>query len=123
MGVKWVPGYDLLANAARIARENPLMPRHDRGELYRTFISLAGGLQRLIGDRTIYLPTRSIAHHLRCDQSTVSRLRKFAIADGLLTVTKRHHFQSKGKSTATEFRFALELFERRKNHEDDDDIF
>ena len=59
----------------------------------------------------IYLPTRTIAELLDCDQRTVSRLRKLAVRDGLLTIVKEHTFRSAGKSEATVFQFALERFE------------
>ena len=59
----------------------------------------------------IYLPTRTIAELLNCDQRTVSRLRKLAVRDGLLTIVKEHTFRSAGKSEATVFQFALERFE------------
>ena len=35
----------------------------------------------------------------------ISRLRQLAVVDGYLVVVKEHKFRSKGKSTATEFRF------------------
>jgi hypothetical protein len=60
--------------------------------------------------KAILLPTRTVANLLDCDQRTVSRLRKLAIQDGLLTIVKGHSFRSTGMSEATEFRFAIEMF-------------
>jgi hypothetical protein len=67
--------------------------------------------------KEIYLPTRTIAKLLNCDQRTVSRLRKLAMRDGLLSVVKEHTFRSVGKSEATVFKFALERFEALRGEE------
>jgi hypothetical protein len=116
ISVKWIPFHDALSNATRLAQKQPLQSSQDRGDLYRRFISLAGALQFLVGDeKSICLPTRRLAAILKCDQRTVSRLRKFAIADGLLTMTKAHSFHSSGKSKATEFKFASERFPGKRN--------
>lgn len=109
--VRHIPFHDALSNALRLAERKPLKPAHERGTLYSRFISLAGWLQWLMRGKGIYLPTRTIAELLSCDQRTVSRLRKLAIKDGLLTVAKEHTFRSVGKSEATVFRFSLERFE------------
>jgi hypothetical protein len=75
---------------------------------YAMFLSIAGELQTLVGEeQPILLPTRKIAEILNCDQRTVSRLRKFAVADGLLEIVKPHRERSEGRITATEFEFAL----------------
>jgi hypothetical protein len=109
--IRHIPFHDPLQNALRLAGQVPLKAAHRRGNLYDRFISLAGWLQRLMRGKGIYLPTRTIAELLNCDQRTVSRLRKLAMRDGLLTIVKEHTFRSAGKSEATVFQFALERFE------------
>ncbi len=72
-----------------------------------------------MGDVPILLPTRRVALLLGCNQRTVSDLRKFAIADGLLVIIEPHRFSTEGKSRATKFHFAIERFNKR----DDGDSF
>jgi hypothetical protein len=109
--IRHVPFQDILQNALRLSEEIPLRPAHPRGSLYQRFVSLAGWLQVLANGRVIYLPTRKLNSLLGCDHTMVSRLRKLAIQDGLLTVAKQHSFRPNGKGEATEFRFAVERFE------------
>jgi hypothetical protein len=110
VSIRHVPFSDVLSNAMRLAKGEPLRPKCDRGELYARFVSFAAWLQFLMGDSDIWLPTRKFAEFLSCDQRTVSRLRKLAIRDGLLTIVKPHCFRSSGRSEATSFRFAIERF-------------
>ncbi|HZY60885.1 MAG TPA: hypothetical protein VFE38_00055 [Edaphobacter sp.] len=110
ISVRHVPFHNVVESASRLAEEMPLKPHHERGSLYQRFISLAGWLQRLMGDKAIYLPTRRIGEVLSCDQRTVSRLRKLAISDGYLMVLKPHHYSGRGRNDATAFQFALERF-------------
>lgn len=107
--VRHVPFRDLLANALRLADEKPLRPPHWRAKLYVRFVSLAGWLQVLLPGQPILLPTRKLDTLLRCDQRTVSRLRGFAVQDGLLRVVKASCFRP-NQRRATEFRFALEQY-------------
>lgn len=115
--VRHIPFQDVLQNALRLSAKTPLQPSRRRIGLYGRFISLAGWLQVLMSGKAIYLPTRKVAGILHCDQRTVSRLRQMAIQDGLLTVIKEDSFRSSGKSTATEFRFAVEHFEELRNEQ------
>jgi hypothetical protein len=115
--IRNIPFHDTVQNARRLARQVPLKAAHRRGNLYDRFISLAGWLQRLMHGKGIYLPTRTVAELLNCDQRTVSRLRKLAIQDGLLHKVKEHSFRSTGKSEATVFQFALERFEALRDDE------
>lgn len=108
--VRHVPFRDVLQLAVKLSKERPLEPAHHRGELYARFISFAGWLQYLRCDLGIYLPTRTVAELLSCNQRTASRLCKLAIRDGLLTMVREHTFRSAGKSEAAEFRFAIERF-------------
>jgi len=112
ISVRFVPFRDILGSAAELAKRNLLASSQDRGKLYRQFISLAGALQVLMGNRPIMLPTRKVALLLGCNPRTVSDLRKFAIQDRLLVVTQPHSFQSsrQSKNMATEFHFAIERF-------------
>ena len=115
--VRHMPFQSVLQNALRLSAKTPLQPSHKRSRLYERFISLSGWLQVLMSGTAIYLPTRTIANLLTCDQRTVSRLRKMAIRDGLLTVIKDHSFRLNGKSDATEFRFAVERFRELRNEQ------
>lgn len=108
--IRHIPFHEPLSNALRLAEKSPLKTAHERGNLYNRFIGLAGWLQVLRRGENIYLPTRAVAKLLVCDQRTVSRLRKLAMQDELLTVVKQSSFRSAGKSDATEFRFAVERF-------------
>jgi hypothetical protein len=112
LSVRFVPGRDILGSAAELAKRNLLASSQDRGKLYGQFISLAGALQLLMGDKPIMLPIRKVALILGCNPRTVSDLRKFAIQDRLLVVTQPHSFQSplRHKNMATEFHFAIERF-------------
>jgi hypothetical protein len=115
--IRHIPFHDPLQNALRLAGQHPLKAAYERGNLYDRFISLAGWLQRLMHGKDIYLPTRTIAELLNCDQRTVSRLRRLAMRDGLLTIVKEHTFRSGGKSEATVFQFAIERFDALRDGE------
>jgi hypothetical protein len=109
--IRHVPFDDPLRNALRLADEKPLKPPYFRGELYQRFVSLAGWLQVLTKEKSIFLPTRTIGELLGCDPTSVSRLRRLAVRDELLIEVKRHRFRSSGKSEATEFRFHVDRFD------------
>jgi hypothetical protein len=71
--------------------------------------SIAGWLQVVIGDRNILLPVADLAEILGVQKMTVSRYRKWAIADGLLKeVAPAAHHPKARKGKATEFRFNVE---------------
>lgn len=105
--VRHIPFRDVLVNASRMATAKPLVSRLDRGRIYNNFISVAGWLQVIQGDQNIFLPTRRVAEILRCDQRTVSRLCSLAVRDGYLVQVAGFRFRSKGKSSASEFRFQV----------------
>ena len=109
--VRHIPFAEPLRNALRLADEKQLKPPGTRGELYQRFVSLAGWLQVLTKEKSIFLPTRTIGELLGCEPTTVSRLRRLAVKDGLLSEVKRHRFRSDGKSQATEFRFHVDRFD------------
>jgi hypothetical protein len=102
--VRHVPFSTPLENAFRLATENPLQPPHNRGRLYKEFVSIAGWLQKLRPGEVIFLPVRAVGELLSCNPATVSNLRELAMRDGLLTVSKEHSF---ARRQATEFRFDL----------------
>ena len=110
VNIRHIPFKDVVQRASRLAAMNPLRPPRERGGLYARFVSLAGWLQVLRPECSIFLPTRMIGELLSCDQRTVSHLRKLAVRDGLLTIVREFTFRSRGKSEATEFRFAAEQF-------------
>jgi len=115
--VRHIPFHDVVDQALRLAEERPVKAPHERGKLYDRFISLAGWLKVLMMGKPILLPTRKIAALLSCDQRTVSRLRKLAIQDGILTVLKEHTFRSNGKSESTEFEFIVPRSQTPRNKE------
>jgi hypothetical protein len=103
--VRHLPFADPLRKALKLADERPLKTPSNRGALYSRFISFAASLQKESGDKTIFLPTRTIGELLGCEPTTASRLRRLAVRDGLLSQVKPHRFRSDGNSKATEFRF------------------
>lgn len=107
--VRHLPFHNPLSNALRLADQRPL-PEQTRGVLYQRFISIAAWLQVLFPEKPILLPTRKVGELLGCDQRTVSRLRGFAVQDGLLIIVKKHFFRPAGRNEATEFRFAIERY-------------
>ncbi len=76
---------------------------------YEFFISIAGHLQVIMGDRNIALPCRAIGELLSVSRMTVSRYRAWGIEDKFLVVAKAHKFRSRGRGDATEFRFDVSL--------------
>jgi hypothetical protein len=113
--VRCIPFHDIFGSAAELAKGKSWRSAKDRGPLFTRFITLAGELQLLMGNRPIMLPTRRVALHLECSPRTVTDLRRLAIKDGLLVVTQSHSFRSSGKSRATEFHFAIEQFNLGEN--------
>jgi hypothetical protein len=100
-----------LERATSAAIANPFKLRNERNDKYVRFISLAGHLQMLLGDRNILLPCRLLAAPLQCSHETVKRMRDLAKKDGFLREVKRSVYHgSPGTGRATEFRFALDRF-------------
>jgi hypothetical protein len=78
---------------------------------YASFISLAGWLQVVAGDRPIMVPVEDTAEILEVDPSCISRYRRWAVEDGFLKeVGAYERPQGRRKGKATEFRFAVSLF-------------
>lgn len=95
-----------------IRAQRPVLPSAQRSEQdYEFFVSVAGHLQVIVGDKPIKMPCVNVAALLGVSKMTVSRYRRWAEADGFLTKTRDHAFRSKGKGDATEFRFPVERYD------------
>ena len=107
--VKYLPGQGPLDVALSLAAQKLLVPnRCQRGKfaLYRTFISLCGWLQVLVGEgEPIYLPVRKTATVLNCSKEMISNLRKLAVRDGFLQTNAPH-----SAYRATRFVFVVDKF-------------
>jgi hypothetical protein len=111
--IRYLPGESPLDQAAERARREPLGLREDveRSKGYRSFVSLAGGLQVTAGDRNIQLPCREVGKLLGVEPKSVSRYRHWAVQDGYLREVKPHVYRGPGKrGEATEFRFDVSQF-------------
>lgn len=111
--IRFRPGLSPLQNAAAEADAQPLCPKRcegGRNALYGRFVSIAGWLQVLMGNRNILLPIDLLAETLGCDRSRVSQLRQLACRDGFLQEVAAHEYRPGGKGRATEFRFDLTRF-------------
>src|SRR5438034_9157800 len=99
-----VPGYTPLEAALDKAKESPLPALNTKyqTEGYAQFLSVACWLHKIMRKQPIFLPCHKLAKLLGCEHTTVARYRKFAIADGLLGVTKDHTYRSNGRGEATE---------------------
>jgi hypothetical protein len=75
---------------------------------YVRFISIAGHLQRQRPGQPIKLPVARLAQELGVTPQMVSLYRKFAQDEGLLKLVHEH---DQAARRATEFTFALELFD------------
>ena len=103
--VRVIPFLNSVANATRLARERPIRPPHDRGKKYAQFVSIAYWMQCNTA-KPILLPVEKLARHMGCTPQTVSRLRRFALQDGLLQIVEGHSFKD---HRATRFRFVGNL--------------
>jgi hypothetical protein len=113
--IRYLPGQTPLQNAFRLAREYPLELRDEdlacRTEGYQWFIRVAGWLQFVMADRPIMLPVELLGKALGVKPMTVSRYRKWAVADGYLKEIRPYEFRGKGKGgKATEFVFDVSRF-------------
>src|SRR5262249_13308439 len=113
--IRYLPGMTPLDGAAEWARRYPLGLAEENGHSwsreYVRFISIAGWLQTSMGDLPIQLPVQDLAEILGVQKMTVSRYRKWAVADGFLVEVKAHSFHPDAKrNRATDFRFNVERF-------------
>lgn len=104
-----------LDRANRAAQLRPLSHKrfsgNERLEGYGESISLAGWLQKQVGNGPIMLPVEPVGRVLDKAPKTVTRYRQRAQDDGFLIVAVRH-FPGK---LATKFRFAVEEFPELAN--------
>jgi hypothetical protein len=115
--IRYLPGDTPLQGAWEQARCGCNLPDSiaaKRPEGYAKFIALAAQLQVEMGDRNIFLPVEEVAEVMDVTTTTVSRYRRWAIADGFLVEVKKAVRGSRGKGTgrATEFRFNIACSER-----------
>jgi hypothetical protein len=110
--VRFPAGCSPLDAAMEQAKARPLTPPTEWTAGYGLFISLAGHLQAIQGDRPILLPCRKLGQkkYLGCAAITVSRYRDQAVRDGLLAVTREHSFIRGKVCEATEFRFDVSRY-------------
>jgi hypothetical protein len=113
--ILWYPGRSPLQNALEQAARKPLglsaAVLDRRPDSYPFFVSVAGWLQASLGEANIMLPCHEVADLLELDPSTISRYRKWAVADGYLVEVKEARYGGKpGAGNATEFRFNVGRF-------------
>ena len=108
--IRFVPGWDPLEQAVQRAKQMQLIPPTERTDGYVRFVSIAGWLQVTMGNRNIMLPCEKLSEYLQCKPMTISRYRRWAIEDELLTQVKEHRFKPGGGGEATEFRFATSRY-------------
>ncbi len=103
-----------LQMALQRAEAVPLRPRiHDSNRNYVRCLSIAFYLQIERGDGPIFLPCHPIGRLLALDPKIVWRYRCFASELGFLVRTAR----SSGRGRADEFRFSVDLFDRRSGEQ------
>jgi len=110
---RFAAGADPLDCAFNLAQRSPLeLPcGSNRGDGYAMFVSLAGWLQNIMGDRPIGLPCDAIGKLLAVTGTSVSRYRKWATESGFIRKVKDHAFGGKpGSGKATMFRFDVTRF-------------
>src|SRR5262249_2713011 len=94
--VRYTPGMTPLDCAVEMAGRFPLIVRREMSRLwtkeYERFISIAGWLQTAMGNRNILLPVAELGEILGVQKMTVSRYRKWAIADGFLKEVAEHTY-------------------------------
>lgn len=92
--------------AARAARTPLVTPRGQRfnAPTYDRFVSIAGWLQVLMGDKDILLPCGKTADLMKTTKNMVSIWRRWAIEDGYLVLVEQHKFNTDTKF-ASKFRF------------------
>lgn len=103
-----------LEEAAAAATRRPLLPVPVRTPNYGFFISILGHLQRLEGDRSIFVPCHKFSDLLDVTPMTISNYRAVAVKDGLLLAKKKGSFAAR---KADEFRFRLDAFDFATGHQ------
>jgi hypothetical protein len=116
--VRLAAGQDALKTAIANADRLPLKLPDPISTNYQRFVSIAGHLQRLFPNSSIYLPEELLAQELGCTPRTVGYYRSRAVKDGYLRLVKPHHWRS---HKATQFQFALHRFNWDTGEEDSED--
>jgi Bifunctional DNA primase/polymerase, N-terminal/Primase C terminal 1 (PriCT-1) len=98
---------DPLVMAHEAAQGLPLKPLRIYSERYAQFISLAGHLQSAYPGQTIAVPLERFGKLLSCHHTMVSKYRRIAEDDGLLTKESKYIVNKR----AAEFRFRVEWFD------------
>jgi hypothetical protein len=105
--VRFAKGEGPLEWAAAMSCQYPLSDPEDlRLEKYNKFLSIAGWLQVLCGDKPIVLPVQKLASELGVTAQMVSHWRRRAQGQGVLSEVARYVAHKQ----ATRFRFAVERF-------------
>lgn len=116
--LRYRPGHGPLEQAIAAARQFRLVPAasvlanrppedpEDKFRGYTFFISVAGHLQAIVGDRAILLPCRKLGELFGVSGQTISRYSRMAIEDGYLVLARGH---TRG-SRAAEYRFDVSRF-------------
>jgi len=121
--MRFMPGHGPLQQAVEAGRRLRLLisdelrefrPVEDSSQRdehdYEFFISVAGHLQVIMGDRNILLPCREVSEQMKVSPRTVSRFQQWGVEDKFLVKVKEHSFRSKGGGSAAEFRFDVSRY-------------
>lgn len=107
--IRYLPGQGPLDQALDAATREPLgLPpalNDMRPDDYGRFISVAGHLQVIVGDKNVHLPCRQIGQLLNVSHNTVAAYCRWGATDKFLTKIKDAKFTSRGKGDAAEYRF------------------
>jgi len=112
--IRYLPGRTPLDNAIERAKRTSFVPELCPTDGYRRFITLAGCLQEVMGDRNIYLPCHKLTDYLGCKAMTISRYRQMAVHAGIIKIISPHKFSLTGMREATEFRFNFSMVSRKE---------
>ncbi len=110
--VRFLPGHTMLDAALEAAKQSPLpIPyAHRISDAYALFLGFAGWLQVLVGDRNIFLPTRTVGELIGKTHDTASRCCGLACDHGYLRKVKSGTRGAGGARLAGEYRFDLARF-------------
>ncbi len=109
--IRYLPGESPLETASHLASLYPLSTREAKGDVlpqYRKFVSLAGWLQYVVGDRNIFLPVHKLGPLIGCSARSVSTYIHMAEEEGILERVESHSLKSR---KAHEFRFRTEYWQ------------
>jgi hypothetical protein len=101
--IRYLPGETILDAALRQADLDPVVPPRYRGDGYARFLAVCKVLASGQGGK-IAIPEEKWAALLRVRVMTISQWRKWAVNDGILTVSCPH---SRANKRATEFQADL----------------